>query len=330
MPAISVIIPAYNCELFIREAITSVQTQSFQDFEIVVVNDGSTDQTLSIVESMAKDDQRIKVLSQSNSGKPSVARNVAIKNSTGEFLCFLDGDDVFLPSKFEKEINLFLKYPQVNVVFHDVRFLNENDNSSVDKVSYLGRVNFTETAKDYITPDQDRVYLCKDNYYNFMSAYFASVLVSAVMIRRSCLLSLTVWFPENIVIGEDIDLWFRLALTNRFAYLDEPLSHYRQHDNSITRDMSIYLKGSIQVHLRNLERGRNLLTEQEKKKYQAKIRALHWHYGYLLYSNYQMSHARREYFSALKLAFSVKAFIALLKTMLPVSLVKICKSYLRA
>jgi hypothetical protein len=150
------------------------------------------------------------------------------------------------------------------------------------------------------------------------------------MVRRSCIYAQDIWFPEDMTIGEDIDLWFRLARTRRFAYLDETLSYYRQHETSITHDMGRYLKGSIAVHRKNLERGTGILTPFERKKYETKIRALHWHYGYLLFSNYEMSAARREFAQALRLEFTNKAMIALLKTLVPTTVIRYYKSRVRA
>lgn len=328
MPLISVIIPAYNCEAFIEAAIASIQVQTLHDFEVIVVDDGSTDGTLARIKSIVEADGRIKVIAQAHSGKPSIARNVGIRHSSGEFLCFLDGDDLFYPDKLMKQLELLHKHPDVNLVFHDVQFLYPQPRA--DEKSYLGRVDFVNAARAYMSPAYDNVYLCHANYYNFMSAYYATILMSAVMMRKSCLATEEVWFPEDMAIGEDIDLWFRLALKNKYAYIDEPLSYYRQHDSSITHDMARYLEGSIHVHRKNLNRGMTLLTDMERDKYAAKIRALHWHYGYLLYSNFQMRSARQQYTSALKLQFSTKAFIALIKTMLPVSFIRLYKTYLRA
>jgi glycosyltransferase involved in cell wall biosynthesis len=325
MPAISVIIPAYNCETFIGDAISSVQAQTLQDFEIVVVNDGSTDQTLAVVESMARQDERIKIVSQENSGKPSVARNVGIRHSTGEYLCFLDGDDFYLPRKLEKELEILHKYPTVDLVFHDV--LEQTDRHVPMEGSYLGRAEFPASAADYLSKVEDRIYLCKSNFYNFMSAYCATILMSAPLLKRACLDSQLVWFPEFMTIGEDIDLWFRLALVYGFAYLDESLSCYRRHDQSITKNLESYLKGSIEVHNRNYQRGCRLFTRKEKISYRSRISALHWHLAYFFYSKYEMVAARKEIINSLKLHVTLKALFTLIKSLLPMDIIKLCKSY---
>lgn len=327
MPTISVVIPVYNCESYIGEALKSVQTQNVQDLEIIVVNDGSTDGTLSVAESFAERDRRIRIISQANSGKPAVARNVGLSHSTGEYVCFLDGDDLFLPGKLEKQLEIFQRFPQLSIIFHDIRLLYEDNPHAPG--SYLSNAGFTALAKDYMAHVQGIFYLCRENFYNFISVYFLSIHTSAVMATRSCLDAQSTWFPEEVTIGEDADLWFRLALSNRVAYVDEVLSCYRQHSTSITSNMANYLEGSILIHRRNLERGQHVFTSEEKDRYETKIWSYHWHYGYLLYSNYRMNLARQEYINALRLKFRKKAFIALLKTMLPVTFVRFCKTVLK-
>lgn len=320
MPKISVIIPAYNSERYIRQALKSVLCQTEQDFEVVVINDGSTDGTAFIAKSLARQDKRIRIISQPNSGKPAIARNLGIRHATGEFICFLDADDWFLPRKLEKQLSTFTHYPHLNVVFHDVKHLYEN--GSQDSSSYLGKVNFPVIAKDYITLAEDGLYLCNPNFYNFMSVYCTSMAIQNVMLRRSCLEAQPVWFPENMTIGEDIDLWFRLALSNRMACLYEVLSCYRRHDNNITNDMNMYFQGSLEVYEKNLQRGDSLFTEQEKEAYKGKISGQHFHYGYYLFRKLDFSSARKEYLKALKLKSSRKTLTAYLKTFLPRVIVK--------
>ncbi|KAB2867528.1 MAG: glycosyltransferase family 2 protein, partial [Bacteroidales bacterium] len=99
-PLISVIIPTYNAERFIIETLTSVINQSYTHWECIIIDDGSTDSTKEIIDEYCKADNRIKYYYQKNSG-PSVARNVGVKIALGEYIQFLDSDDVLLPERFE-------------------------------------------------------------------------------------------------------------------------------------------------------------------------------------------------------------------------------------
>src|ERR1022692_2291998 len=94
LPLISVVIPVYNAEKYIREALNSVLNQTFSDFECVIVNDGSTDNSLKIIEEFAANDNRFKCLSIQNTGCGNIPRNIAINNSIGELVLYLDADDL--------------------------------------------------------------------------------------------------------------------------------------------------------------------------------------------------------------------------------------------
>jgi len=155
-----------------------------------------------------------------------------------------------------------------------------------------------------------------------MSAYSASLAIQNVMVRRTALYAQPVWFPEDMTIGEDLDLWFRLAIDNPVAFIMEILSCYRRHDSNITNNLQRFSEGSLNVHEKNLLRGANLLTKQEKKTYMSKLSADHFHYGYYLYQNMEMKSARREYMRSLRLHSTGKTLFALFKTFIPAKLIK--------
>ena len=112
MPTISVIIPAYNAEKTIFETIDSIRKQTFEDFEIIVIDDGSEDKTLEIVESIA--DERIKLFSYPNGGLP-IARNRGIEHSLGDFLSFIDSDDLWTPDKLELQLTALLNNGSISI-----------------------------------------------------------------------------------------------------------------------------------------------------------------------------------------------------------------------
>ena len=106
MPVISIIIPCYNSSLYIKETLESVQKQTFQDWECIIVNDGSTDNSLDIIKEYSYKDKRFYYIDKKNEG-PAIARNIAIHNSTGEFILPLDSDDIIEPTYTEKAIQHF-------------------------------------------------------------------------------------------------------------------------------------------------------------------------------------------------------------------------------
>src|ERR1035437_7682203 len=113
---ISIIIPTYNCEKFIERAIESVLNQTFQDFEIIVVDDLSKDNTVSVVKDLQKKDSRIKLIElDKNSGGPALPKNKGFEVSTGEFVAYLDQDDEWLPNKLSEQVNVFTNSQNKNL-----------------------------------------------------------------------------------------------------------------------------------------------------------------------------------------------------------------------
>jgi glycosyltransferase involved in cell wall biosynthesis len=123
-PSVSVVIPAYNVEPYVREAIESAVDQTVAPHEIVVVNDGSTDGTGAVVDTLAREHPHVRVVHQDNGG-PAVARNTAIAVATGEFLTFLDADDAMVRDRIETQVGYLLAHPQAGVVIGSVERMAE-------------------------------------------------------------------------------------------------------------------------------------------------------------------------------------------------------------
>lgn len=141
-PMVSVITPCYNCEKYIEETIKSVLNQTFQDFEILVVDDLSTDHTVDIVKRLKKQDKRIKFFQLSEKGGASGARNKALKEARGKYIAFLDGDDLWKPEKLEKQIK-FMEENNIYFSYTDYEYMDQNSKKmnimrkSPAKVSYF-------------------------------------------------------------------------------------------------------------------------------------------------------------------------------------------------
>lgn len=123
MPKISVIVPVYNGEKTILETIQSIQAQTFSDFELIIINDGSTDGTLDVISTV--NDDRLKVFSYENGGLP-VARNRGIRRCRGEFITFIDADDLWKPDKLELQLAALEKNPEAGVAYSWTAFIDEN------------------------------------------------------------------------------------------------------------------------------------------------------------------------------------------------------------
>jgi len=202
----SVVISAYNKEKFIKETIKSVLRQNEQDFEIIVVDDGSTDNTKSRIEEIK--DRRIKYIYQRPSGLPACARNRGIERASGKYIALLDGDDRWLAEKLEKTLDIFSKNPKTDIVCHDLRIVSEN--AKFIRRTFLGPYP-------------------KDVYGKLLWDSNCFVITTTVL-KREVFFEHNFWFDENdkLFSVEDYDFWLRLAETEKFNfyYLSEVLAEH--------------------------------------------------------------------------------------------------------
>ena len=197
MPLISIVIPLYNKERFIKETLDSVFNQSFTDYEIIIVNDGSTDSSVFIVNAI--EDQRITVLSNQNKGV-SHARNFGISKANSDLIALLDGDDLWEPNHLENLYNLYEKFPDCGL--YATAYNKKYFNGEKIKASYNG------LAKEYFGIIED---------YFSASIKDGIAWTSAVLIPMKTFRKVGV-FDEEMRSGQDTDLWIRIALKDSVAF----------------------------------------------------------------------------------------------------------------
>jgi len=320
MPKVSVVMPVYNCEDLIAPTVRSVLAQTEKDFELVVMDDGSTDGTLNVLRRLAREDRRIQLHTQPNSGLPAIARNAALSHASGQYICFLDGDDLYHPDKLKRQLSVFEQYPDVSLVFHEVK-LFASDPQEEGETYYARRTDFLQRAKDYLRPVGETTYLCHLDFYNFMSIEINVLHTSSVLFRRTLLDKEKVWFPE-IELGEDTDLWFRLAKGRRLAYIDEALSYYRQRPGSMSTVEERAARMMVIVMSENLKRGMDVFSAEEVKKYRSKIADDYFSLGYLYFQKGKYAQARSAYRRCLAMKPGLKALKGHLLTFLPAGVIK--------
>jgi glycosyltransferase involved in cell wall biosynthesis len=210
---VSVMMPAYNAGRYIREAIESVLAQSFANWELLVVNDGSTDDTAQAAAQF--DDRRIRLINKENGGEAS-ARNVALDCARGEFLAYLDADDVYLPNHLAATIGFLDANPHFDAVYTDGFHIDENGRRLVTLQSrrrgpFEGRL-YEEVvrASDVFGPP-----MC-------------------VVLRRAIVVRHRLRYDPRIVIGPDWDFFIRYADLATFGYIPERTGLYRVHQTNIT------------------------------------------------------------------------------------------------
>lgn len=208
MPTISVIIPAYNAEGTILETIKSVQWQTFSDLEIIVINDGSTDQTLELLQNIQ--DNRLKIFSYENGGL-SVARNRGITNASGKYIAFLDADDLWTPDKLELQFVTLQQHPDAGVAYSWTYFMDEQGKSSIPGVSifFQGDVQANLLVNNFIASG------------------------SNPLIARQAIKSVGDFDPACAGCA-DWDYWLRLAAHWHFVVVPKHQIFYRQSLNSMS------------------------------------------------------------------------------------------------
>ncbi|MGL5084036.1 MAG: glycosyltransferase [Microcoleaceae cyanobacterium] len=221
MPLVSVVIPVYNGEKTIAETIDSVLSQSFKDFELIVINDGSTDKTLEIISQFQ--DPRLQVFSYSNAGL-ATSRNRGIQQAKGEYISFLDADDLWTFDKLEAQVQALNSDPEAAVVYSWTDLIDESSQflSSDSRASFTG-----------------------DVYPNILLASFPSN-GSNVMVRRQAFAE-SGRFDESLKAAEDWEMWIQLGAKYPFAVVPKPQVLYRISQSSMSTKLEQHETESLKV-----------------------------------------------------------------------------------
>jgi glycosyltransferase involved in cell wall biosynthesis len=199
-PRISIIMPAYNASDFIHEAVDSILAQTFRDFELIILNDGSTDDTQSIVESYR--DERIRLVNKANSGVASTL-NEGLKLAKGEFIWRHDADDISLPQKLERQIQFMEEHPDFDLCATQIAFMTERGKVAWDK---------RQPKTQWFNGEPYR-----EVFFEDFSPY-SPVTHATVLLRRDSGV-LSSGFRTAFKTAEDVDLWLRALHQSRLAVL---------------------------------------------------------------------------------------------------------------
>lgn len=223
---VSVIIPSYNSGRFLNKAIESLVNQTYKNLEVIIVNDGSTDNTEEIAKKWQKRDERIKYIKHQKNKGLSAARNTGIKNSQGEYIAFLDADDIWLPQKIEIQLK------KLNELNADLIFSNWYiwDPKNDTKIKAFDS-NPIESGKDVLR------FLIKKNFGNPSTAVLKKLILEKVGL-----------FDEGLKSSEDYDLWLRFLLNGmKITFCDEPLIYSRKHSGQMTLNTYIMRTSRLKV-----------------------------------------------------------------------------------
>jgi glycosyltransferase involved in cell wall biosynthesis len=220
--------PAYNVAPYIGDAIESVMAQTFGDFEVLVVDDGSTDDTAAIAQSYVSRDPRVILLQQPNRGL-AAARNAALRHARAPLLALLDSDDLWRPRFLESQIAILDASPGVDIV--------------TGNALTLGSIEDGQPARPWPDPRPS------PNLFTILSDEF-SVFIMSVFSRR--VYDTIGGFDEMLRTNEDFDFWLRAAIAGfKFARNDEPLGFYRRRDDSLSASQVRMLRGALRVYYKH-------------------------------------------------------------------------------
>ncbi|MDJ0842745.1 glycosyltransferase family 2 protein [Crocosphaera sp.] len=210
MVKVSIVIPAYNAMKYLPETLDNLLQQTYKDFEVIIVNDGSTDNIKDWLTTIS--DDRVRLISQENKGLAG-ARNTGIEKAKGDYIAFLDADDLWEPTKIEKQVKVLDNNPGVGLVYTGVAIIDSNGIPT-------GRI-FQEEVEGYIWKE-----LTQKNFVG---------CGSVAVVKKECFEKVGN-FDKNLgSFVEDWDMWLRIAVVYPFKVIKEPLVYYRQHPNSASK-----------------------------------------------------------------------------------------------
>ena len=259
MPYVSVVIPAYNSASLLGDAVQSVLAQTYRDFEVIVVDDGSTDNTRQVAEGFKQ--SQIKYLFQPNQGPPA-ARNAGIRASSGKLIAFLDSDDLWLPSKLEMQVKTLAASPRAGLAYCDM-FLYDMEQDAVVGPPFL--------LRSKRPPPRGKVF--DELSFRFFGH------PSTVIIRREVFDAIGL-FDERLRYCDDFDMLFRIASRYEFELVPDPLVEYRFHEGQLSGNPEPYWQGHITLFNKFLKFP--AISPEVRRRYRRQLAEIHFHYAVFL------------------------------------------------
>ncbi len=291
IPKVSIIIPAYNAEQFIDKTLDSVFNQSYQDFEVIVVDDGSCDGTGKVI---SKYKDRLTYILKENQGL-SLARNTGIAVARGEYIAFLDHDDIWLPERLKVGLTLLEEDRGLYLCFSDAYIIDKK-----------GRRR-NNTLFEIYRPHRGMVFreLLKENFIPIITA----------VVRKDIFKEIGLFNPQYKIV-EDWDFFLRMSRRYPMTFINQPLAEYRIHEGSFSRRKDIALTESVNIIDKNINFVDKITTNMLKKKKQR----FQFDLGILYLQRGMKIKARDYFFVKLKeMSFCLYFYLGFLVTCLPCS-----------
>lgn len=299
---VSVIIPTYNRAKYILETLESVLNQSYKNYEVIIVDDGSTDKTKEALKPYILNNRIIYIYK--DNGGPASARNAGLAITRAEYIAFLDSDDLWLPDKLEQQVKYLDEHKDIGLVFTDAVVFTEAKTGSIKEIA---RVVFTGDDLSFKAL--------------FMGDYIPSL---TVMVRNPCIENVGYFdeSPDLRIGGEDYEMWLRIAWRYKIGHIAKILAQYRQHTQNL---LGVDLENNYMSYIRAIRKLVNLYPSIPQE---LQINMKH-HYRSYYYHKGREFYQRRRYWTTAKFLsrslfygpFSLKA-LRLLLLSLTMSLVR--------
>lgn len=240
-PTLSILVPTYNRSALLKKALISILAQSFTDYEIIIVDNCSPDDTETIVAALG--DSRVKYHKNALNIGPVNNHNRALRLATGRYICTFSDDDVMLPDNLAAKVAILEQYPQVGLVHSNIHIFNESD-TIISKGHWAYQTKAGERLKGDALMSAKEAYDILDKEWNFIS-------MPSAMVRKSVLDAHRIEFNNQLGYLYDWDLWAKISMHANFYYLSTPLTLYRVHSSNDSASFTdaIYFKEILLIKL---------------------------------------------------------------------------------
>ncbi len=249
-PKVSIIMPTYNRANYIVQAIESIQKQTYSHWELIIIDDASTDDTASVVNDCILKDPRIRYIRQPKNVGISYNRNYGIRNSTGKYIAMLDSDDVWSdPAKLSMQLHFLETHQEYALVGTSITVIDSNG-APVNTISF------------YITDAKIRRHILRRNQFAQSSVVFTRSILDKIQTPHRP-------YDESLVVAEDYDLWLAIGAKANFANLPTTTTMYRIHEGSIMRQKKVL---AARAHLQLIKKYRHVYPAFFRAYIKARIR----------------------------------------------------------
>jgi glycosyltransferase involved in cell wall biosynthesis len=295
MPKVSVIIPTYNCARYVAQAVESALGQTYSDLEVIVLDDGSTDNTPAV---MRQYEGKVRYIRQENRGLPA-ARNRAIKASSGEYIALLDADDWWEPNKLSEQVPVLDGDPDLCLIYSDLEVIHDNG----------------DVIKSFLSSRP----LATEGYVFDQLFHSGFILPSTVLLRRTHFEEAGM-FDESMRSHEDMDLWVRMCQRWKVGLIRKSLTHRRQGAANMTSNESLRSEYNVKFFEKALSLPE--LTDAQRHTIIKRLGNMHFVQGYHYFSNGRMPQCRNSLLQSVRCGvWSPRAIAYFAASFLPQSLI---------